>query len=79
VRCLYCYKAVFGNDGLTVPSEGAAHQNCFQANQALKRTFQSLEITALNDKELQELKEIVLAEENSRNRVEEEDDGIELF
>lgn len=79
MRCIYCEKGVFGHQGLTVPSEGAAHQNCFQANQALKRTFQSLEITALNDQELQELKEIVLAEENSRNRVEDEDDGIELF
>ena len=79
MRCLYCDKAVFGNEGLTVPSEGAAHLNCFQANQALKRTFQSLEISALNDKELQDLKEIILAEENSRSREDEEDDGIELF
>lgn len=79
MRCIYCEKAVFGHEGFTVPSEGAAHQNCFQANQALKRTFQSLEVTALNDQELQELKEIVLAEENSRKRVEDEDDGIELF
>jgi len=79
MRCIYCEKAVFGREGFTVPSEGAAHQNCFQANQALKRTFQSLEISTLNDKELQELKELILAEENSRNREEEEDDGVELF
>ncbi len=79
MRCIYCEKAVFGSEGFTVPSEGAAHQNCFQANQALKRTFQSLEISTLNDKELQELKELILAEENSRNREEEEDDGVELF
>jgi hypothetical protein len=80
MRCIYCEKAVFGHEGFTVPSEGAAHQNCFQANQVLKRTFQSLEITALNDEELQELKELIFAEENSRSREEEDDDdGVELF
>ncbi|MEH6450822.1 MAG: DUF2175 domain-containing protein [Oleispira sp.] len=78
MNCIYCDKAVFGINGMTVPGDGAAHSQCFQANQALNRTFQSLEITALNNQELFELKELVLAEENSRNRVDDEDD-IELF
>lgn len=78
MHCIYCDKPVFGNSGLTVPGSGPAHQNCFQANQVLKRTFQHLEITSLNDQELQELKELIIAEENSRSRTS-EDDGVELF
>lgn len=78
MKCIYCNKPVFGREGLTVPNEGPAHQSCFQLDQALKRTFQNLDITALNDKELQELKELILAEENSRSRTN-DDDGIELF
>lgn len=78
MKCIYCDKAVFGNNGITVPGEGPAHGACFQANQALKRTFQALDITALNDQELFELKELVLAEENSRHR-DESSSGIDLF
>lgn len=78
MKCIYCDKVVFGNSGITVPSEGPAHSQCFQANQALKRTFQSLDISQLNDQELFELKELVITEENSRNRGENSDD-IELF
>ena len=77
MKCIYCDKAVFGHSGLTVPSEGPAHSQCYQANQALKRTFQSLDITQLNDQELFELKELVITEENSRKR--DGDDDIELF
>ncbi len=78
MKCIYCKKSVFGNTGMTVPGVGPAHQHCFQANEALKRTFQTLDITALSDQELMELKELVLAEENYRKR---DDDGteIELF
>jgi hypothetical protein len=68
---------VFGNNGMTVSQKGSAHGPCFQFKQASKRTFKSLEITALNDNELFELKELVLSEENARYR--EDDDGIELF
>ncbi|MCJ8312619.1 MAG: hypothetical protein MJK11_06580 [Pseudomonadales bacterium] len=63
---------------MTVPGIGAAHSFCFQADQLLKRTFQNLEINALNDTELQDLHELVIAEQNSRNRVGNDDD-IELF
>ena len=78
MNCLYCDKAVFGKEGITVPGKGAAHIKCYQADQALRRTFQNLEITALNDEELQELKELIFAEENSRSR-NDDDDGVELF
>ena len=78
MKCIYCNKSVFGGDCLTVPNEGPAHMQCYAANQALKRTFQNLNITALNDTELQELKELVLAEENARGRGSSDDD-VELF
>ena len=78
MKCIFCNKSVFGNEGMTVPREGAAHLHCFQANEALKRTFQSLDISALTDKEIADLKELIIAEENFRKRDQEEDD-IELF
>jgi len=78
MRCLYCNKHVYGVDGITVPGEGAAHQTCYQANQALKRTFQSLDISTLNDDELTDLLDLVLAEVNARKK-DDDDDGIELF
>ena len=78
MKCLFCRKEVYGSTGMTVPGRGAAHIQCYQAEQALKRTFQHLEISSLNDEELFELKELVLAEENLRNRVEGVSD-IELF
>jgi hypothetical protein len=78
MRCIYCGKSVFGSDGITVPNEGPAHQACYQATQALKRTFQSLDITTLNDGELTDLLDLVLAEINSRKKGSDTDD-IELF
>ena len=78
MRCIFCNKPVYGNDGVTVPQKGPAHQNCYQANEALRRTFQHLDITALNDQELVDLKDLVLAEINSRNRTDNDGD-IELF
>lgn len=78
MRCIYCDKPVYGRDGLTVPNQGPAHQACFQASEALKRTFQSLDITALNDQELTDLLDLVLSEVNSRKKSDDIDD-IELF
>lgn len=78
MKCIFCDKPVFGEMGMTAPKMGIAHQQCFQANEALKRTFQSLDITALSDQELTQLKDLVLAEENYRNRGDDEE-SIELF
>lgn len=77
MKCIFCDKPVFGGNGMTVPKLGAAHQTCFQANEALRRTFQSLDISALNDEELFELKELILAEENYRRR--DPDKDVDLF
>ncbi|WYH49437.1 DUF2175 family protein [Teredinibacter turnerae] len=80
LKCIFCKKPVFGGNGMTVPKQGPAHLVCFQADQALRRTFQHLDISALNDEELRELKELVLAEENFRSRDEESrSSDIELF
>lgn len=79
MNCIYCNSPVYGHNGLTVPSEGAAHQQCFQMDQALKRTFQHLEISKLSDGELHDLKDLVLTELNDRERSGEDDSDIELF
>jgi hypothetical protein len=78
MRCKFCDKPVYGRGGMTIPGEGISHQKCFQANEVMKRTFQHLDIGALNDQELTDLKDLVLAEENSRKKPESEGD-IELF
>ena len=83
LNCVFCNKLVFGAGGLTVPKKGPAHQHCYQADSALRRTFQSLDITELNDDELRDLKDLVLTEENERARQRsgesEDDGGVELF
>ena len=82
MNCVYCSKAVFGSEGITVSGKGPAHQQCYHANQIFKRTFQSIEISELSDEELNDLKDLVLAEINGRARkLEEHDSGgdIELF
>lgn len=79
MKCIYCGKPVFGAAGITVPGKGAGHQACFQADQALRRTFQSLDITALNDQELTDLLDLVLAEVNARKQGGSQHDDIELF
>jgi len=48
-------------------------------DQALKRTFQHLEISKLTDEELNDLKDLVLTEINDRERSGEDDCDIELF
>ncbi len=78
MRCVFCNKPVNGGDGMSIAGLGVAHQRCFQADEALRRTFQNLDIRALNDQELVELKDLVLAEQNSRKPPDEFED-VELF
>jgi len=81
LNCVFCNKPVFGTKGVTVPSKGPAHQTCYQSYNALARTFQKLDISALSDDELLDLKDLVLAEINDRERTlsGNEDDSVELF
>jgi hypothetical protein len=78
MKCIFCEKLVFGASGMSLGNLGVAHQQCFSADEALKRTFQNLDIRALNDQELVELKDLVLTEENAR-RPPGDVDEIELF
>jgi len=48
-------------------------------DQALKRTFQHLEISKLSDNELNDLKDLVLTEINDRERSGDDGSEIELF
>ncbi len=77
MRCYYCNKLVCGKEGITLPKLGPAHTVCFEANQSISRVFKNLVLTELSDNELSELKELVVAEENHRNR--DTSDDIELF
>ena len=83
LNCIFCDKLVFGSTGLTVPKKGPAHHHCYQADAALRRTFQTLDITELNDDELRDLKDLVLTEENDRarrgNGETEDNTDVELF
>lgn len=80
MNCIFCNRNVIGEGGMSIPGRGPAHRQCYQANEALRRTFQHLDITELNDQELTELKDLVLAEENIRKRNHDDsDDEIELF
>lgn len=76
MKCIFCNKAVTGEDGMSVPGKGPAHLHCFKANEVIQRTFMGLDITELTDEDLIVLKDLVLAEENYRNR---DSDDIELF
>lgn len=76
MACIYCGQSVINQSPMTIPGKGVAHLRCFQTDQALKRTFQTLDISKLNDAELADLKEMVIAEENARNN---DNDDIELF
>ena len=79
MNCLFCNKSVVGHTPITVPGEGFAHLHCFQSHQALKRTFQTLDISQLSDSELSDLKEMIIAEENARARAAGDDGDVELF
>ena len=77
MKCEFCGKPVYGSDGVSIPGRGPAHRNCFEANEALRRSFKGLDITALTDLELANLKDLVLSEENVRKPG--TDNDIELF
>lgn len=77
MRCVFCSKSVFGTTGVTVPNEGPAHLECFQVNESMKRQFEGINISVLSDEKFEDLKNMVLAEDNFRNRSDE--DEVELF
>lgn len=79
MRCMYCDLNLVGHSEVTsIPGQGLAHYNCFITAQFQSRRFRGLDIAALSDSCLAQLKELVLTEANERNR---DDSGadIELF
>ncbi len=78
MKCIICDQSVFGKQGMTAVGLGAIHRKCFPGHTMDVRVFQSLDVSALNQDEFMELKEIVLAEDNARNRSH-EDVSVELF
>lgn len=77
MKCEFCNKPVFGEEGVSIPGRGVAHKTCLGVAQAMRRAFHGLDISGLNDEELANLKDLVLAEENSRRA--DGDDDVELF
>lgn len=77
MKCEFCRKPVFGEEGVSLPGRGVAHKQCLEAHQALRRMFKGLDITGLSDNELANLKDLVLSEENARKSSGADD--IELF
>lgn len=77
MRCIYCSKRIVGNDGISVSGRGVCHAICHHMDQAQRRVYKGLDVTALTDQELTDLKEVVLTEENARYGG--GDDDIELF
>jgi len=78
MNCIYCNKPVYGAEGISIPGHGPAHQSCFKVQQSLRRTFRGLDISALEDQELVDLQDLVLAEINARSK-KNGDDDVELF
>ena len=76
-ECIFCNKPVFGDGGVTVPDRGPAHIECYQVSLALVRKFDGLNISELSNERLEDLKNLVLAEQNYRKR--DDTDDIELF
>ena len=80
MKCEYCDKPVYGEDGLTIPGKGVAHKTCFEIDKSSKRIFQTLDLSELEPTQLIDLKDLVLAEINERERGTDTDfDDIELF
>lgn len=78
MKCIYCNKAVYGVEGVSVPGQGSAHKNCLSVYQTMQRQFRSLNISDLSDEDLTNLYDLVSAELNSRKRSLDDND-IELF
>jgi hypothetical protein len=78
LKCIICDQSVFGKQGMTAVGLGAIHRKCFPGHSMDIRVFQSLDVSALNQDEFIELKEIVMAEANVRDR-ESLEASVELF
>ena len=81
LNCIFCHQCVVNTDNskghpVSVPPYGIAHSYCAEQDLLLKRIFKGIHITELDNESFQELKEMVLAEDNVRNG---KTDEIDLF
>ncbi len=81
MRCPYCSKGVVGSTEIVmVLGEGPAHLECYQRHAVADRSFNNIHFPSLSSHDLKEMKEMILAELNIRERdLSSEADGIELF
>lgn len=79
MKCFYCKKPVYGGSGMTIPSKGSAHISCHNVHESIQRKFRGISISDLSDEDFQELKELILSEDNFRNRSDDSEDDFELF
>lgn len=76
MNCSFCAQPVLMRQPMTVPGQGPAHKDCYQQHLVEQRQFMGLNIRALSDSQLQELRELVAMECNARQQV---NDDVELF
>ena len=67
MRCNYCDKPVLGSNPITVAGIGSAHVICHQTRLTSERIFGSLNMTKLDDHQLNELSDMVIMERNARS------------
>ncbi|PLY12650.1 MAG: DUF2175 domain-containing protein [Sedimenticola sp.] len=79
MRCEFCNQVVHGIDGITLPGKGVAHRTCFEIDRSTRRIFNTLDLSQLELPQLVDLKDLVLAEINDRERKHSGTAEIELF
>lgn len=78
MRCPFCRKNVIGERNIVVVAgEGPAHKLCYEREVVGQRVFGGIHLPSLNMNQLNELKEMLLTEINSRHI--DDDDAVELF
>lgn len=77
MRCPFCKGNVIGEKEVVIlVGEGPAHTECYRRHAFHSRQFRGLDLQALDDNGLLELKDMVLMEMNSRVKT---DTDVELF
>ncbi|WP_111979842.1 hypothetical protein [Algibacillus agarilyticus] len=74
MRCMFCDLDIINKDlskglPITVPGKGVAHTYCAEQDLHSRRIFGNIHIADLEDNDLYELKEMVMAEVNQRNGI----------
>lgn len=77
MRCEFCEKSVVGDkEVVIIAGKGPVHSRCFEHTLLSRRIFQGVSLSSLPLEDLNEFKEMITIELNSRHCT---DDVIELF